>query len=470
MPVTDFEGYSHEQLLAMIASLDPETVRARAAQLAKAAEAITEIGESLKRHRVAGWEGEAAHAYQDWVSRAGSATLLLGRYGEAAGTWMTHAAQTMVEVRANTPGYDREAAATLETTRHHPNDPDAARLARTAHTKLTADRHQAVQQLTKLAQSYDTSTTQLHRAQIPTFPPPPGVFEPKGIGSDEVSLSRGGGSSGGNYGVGGTAHDLSAPTAGVSYGEPGSVKRHASPSVERPLPGGSSLPPTPVPRPREVEMDLDHVATVPSSVVPSISVPSGASGHSAPSDTWKHPGQSLPPLAVQPMSGPLSPLQPFVGAGGSKVGGTPDPLSSGTGIVGGRPVSAGGGSGAFLPRGTVVGAEGTHASGRGMPGMTTGFGGPHGSPGTPAVGRRLAIEPGGVVGGRQASTGAQPFTQGGSGLVRGGSGAGAVGLGGAASPTPGRRRGGQGDACPDYLTEDEETWQSSRRVVPPVID
>lgn len=95
-------------------------------------------------------------------------------------------------------------------------------------------------------------------------------------------------------------------------------------------------------------------------------------------------------------------------------------------------------------------------------------------------GRRLAGEPGGIVGGRPTEPGTRsgrPFTEGGSGLVRnteGGSQAGRAGRGGMIPPgTHGAagRRDERGGERPDYLTEDEETWQQSdRRIVPPVID
>ncbi|MDV9191634.1 hypothetical protein R6L23_26075, partial [Streptomyces sp. SR27] len=77
-------------------------------------------------------------------------------------------------------------------------------------------------------------------------------------------------------------------------------------------------------------------------------------------------------------------------------------------------------------------------------------------------GRRLAGEAGGVVGGKAQRAGAaggtgRPFTPGGSGLVRGG------------ATKPGDREEQNGER-PDYLVEDEETWQQGRRVAPPVID
>ncbi|MBW5486326.1 hypothetical protein GPJ59_31805 [Streptomyces bambusae] len=77
-----------------------------------------------------------------------------------------------------------------------------------------------------------------------------------------------------------------------------------------------------------------------------------------------------------------------------------------------------------------------------------------------------------TAGGRSA-TGGQPFTQGGSGLVRntgpGGVG-GAAGHAGSGTRTAGKKRADSKGERPDYLAEDEETWQGNRKVVPPVID
>ncbi|WP_261992139.1 hypothetical protein [Streptomyces sp. MS191] len=98
-------------------------------------------------------------------------------------------------------------------------------------------------------------------------------------------------------------------------------------------------------------------------------------------------------------------------------------------------------------------------------------------------GRRLAVETGGVVGSRPQQPGAagsRPFTPGGSGLVRGGAqgesghGTGQTGRGGmmhGGSQAAGSRRDERNGERPDYLVEDEETWQQGGRpVAPPVID
>jgi hypothetical protein len=89
-----------------------------------------------------------------------------------------------------------------------------------------------------------------------------------------------------------------------------------------------------------------------------------------------------------------------------------------------------------------------------------------------------------VVGGRAQQSGqtsARPFTPGGSGLVRGaqpGPGASAAqgrGVGaplhGAGARTGDSRSDERNGERPDYLTEDEETWQQgARRIVLPVVD
>ncbi|GLV81781.1 hypothetical protein Slala03_14700 [Streptomyces lavendulae subsp. lavendulae] len=474
---TDFEGYSHEQLLAMIASLDSATVVARATQLQGAAIAIKDIGESLRKHQVKGWEGVAADAFQQWVTRAGNATLRLAEYSEEGSKWMTQAAQTMVEVKTNIPKYDTSAAADLAAAHKFHNDPDSQQLGRAANSKLNGDRQEAIQQLTKLAQSYDLSATQMNKAEIPTFPPPPPEFEPTQTSGD-VERSRSGGGSGAVVGSSGGSSVV--PSGAADAPRHGSVQmpvhQPSQDTILSPTTGPTS-PQAPIIPSRDVDVDLDHVATLPDKTLPpTTAVPGGPT----PSSPGFPPGGPLPALPLPPLTGgpisaggPPSITRPPIGIGG-KSGGMASPPPRDTGIVGGKPISPGGPS-VGVPRGTVIGAEGAQPGGRGGMMGGGGLGGPHGPSGSGSVaGRRLAMEPGGVVGGRQSGmgsrsvTGGQPFTQGGSGLVRGGSGAGTMGNGAAAAP--GKRRGGQGGTRPDYLAEDEETWQDARSVVPPVID
>ncbi|MFK0048170.1 hypothetical protein ACIQU4_29600 [Streptomyces sp. NPDC090741] len=481
---TNFEGYTHQQLLAMVASLDAETVKTRGTELTEAAKTIKEIGESLKKHRVKGWEGEAATAFENWVGQAGSATLRLGDYSEAGGKWMTEAAQTMVEVKKNMPVYDTDAAANLKAAHDYHNDPDAQKMGQEAHTKLSGDHQKAVDGLTKLAGSYDQSTTQMSKAEIPTFPPPPGVFRPSDDVSSDSYIGRSSASSGGGSGSGGSSFAPTAPRGEGPSDSPSLVTGHQPDGTPLPSTGPAPVPGLPD---RDASVDLDHVGTLPDKTLPPVTGLPTVPGPSP--TTGGTPPVFTPPVTLPPIGTPI----PAGGGPGSKFQVTTPPLSKAggtgglmprdTGIMGGRPVTTNGPS-AGIPRGTVIGQEGggQQGLGRGMGGgmHPGGGGGPHGGQSGSGMGRRLAMEPGGVVGGRQSAaigrptTGGQPFTQGGSGLVRNGSGAGSargtMGQAGAGVHAPGNRRDERGGERPDYLAEDEETWQGNDRVVPPVID
>ncbi|MET9640313.1 WXG100 family type VII secretion target [Streptomyces virginiae] len=483
--MSGFESYTHAQLYAMIAALDDEVVSAQGTQLTEAAKTIKEIGTNLKNHKVKGWEGEAAEAFQNWVNQAGNATLVLADYSEAGGKYLTQTAQVMREVKpkngtGDMPKYSASAEASLKedlaTSREYHNDPDAVQLGQQAWSKLSGDHARAVDAMNKLSGSYEQSSTQMDKATIPTFPPPPPVFVPiDHTGGEDVA--RPGGNQpayGGGAGSGGSSYAPSGDSGRAGSGDPGSVGHQPDNAVP-------SLPTQSTPD-REVDVDLDTVGTLPPPTTPPVTATPGLPPSTGP--VTPTPGPFVPPVTVPPVGGLKGPgpfgtppgLGPYPGTGGpgipgGKVIGTPGLPPRDAGITGGRPVtSTGPNSG--IPRGTVIG-EGAQA-GRPMGGgMGPGAGGHYGgSQGGLPVGRRLASEPGGVVGGRQAGAvgrpiaAGQPFTQGGSGLVR--NGAGAVGHGG--TQAPGRRRDNQGSERPDYLTEDEETWQGTRRVAPPVID
>ncbi|MFJ9201729.1 WXG100 family type VII secretion target [Streptomyces flaveolus] len=148
-----------------------------------------------------------------------------------------------------------------------------------------------------------------------------------------------------------------------------------------------------------------------------------------------------------------SPTQPK--AGGGPVTGA----GRGNGVVGGRPGSVPGGAGrggARIPRGTVVGAEGTFGSVKGRPGLR---GGANGS-----VDAYAKSPVTGAPAGRSSVARAERngMTRGGAGLVR----------------EPGKQgnrrdeRREEETQRPDYLVEDEETHlpQNPRRDVPPVVN
>lgn len=485
--MTDFEAYTHQQLLDMIASLDPSLVSSRARLLELAATSIREIGNALRDHKVSGWEGEASLAYQNWVNSAGNATLRLADYSEAGSKWMDQASHVMFRAKSLTPDVSTTALGNLEAARKFHNDPDSEQIARDAHAVLESDRLIAVGNLKMLAEAYDQSTLQMNAAEVPTFPPPPGEFVPQGR-DGQTDLERTGGGPGSGSDGSGSVPVTRSVGPGASPNGPG----HQPQPISTPT---LSTDPAPITFPgipdRNVNVGLDSVGTLPDKALPSATAMPSAVAPVSPGSGPVTPIGSLPPVGRPPVGGLVKPggsLGPVGGTGlfpgpasGGRAGGVAGLPPRDSGIVGGRAVPSSG-PGAGIPRGTVIGGE-SGQSGRGMMGGgmgASGGAGAHGASGGSAVGRRLATEPGGVVGGRQpgsagrSTTGGQPFTQGGSGLVRNGSGAGpgigSMGHGGPGARNPGERRDGQGGERPDYLTEDEETWQGDRRVVPPVID
>ncbi|MFF3862964.1 WXG100 family type VII secretion target [Streptomyces sp. NPDC002209] len=473
---TNFEGYSHQKLREMRASLDPTAVKDRADRLQKASEDIAKIAEKLKNHRVTGWEGEAATKFQEWVGRAGNATLRLSEYSATGAKWMGETVQKMIEAR-DMPAYDTKSAENLEAARKAHNDPDAQQIASQERSKLDADHRESIRLMNNLAQSYELSYGEMNKAEIPTFPPPPGDFVPPNV-YESQDMARPG--SGGSVGSASSSHSYTTASPEAPSNEPGSVQGHQ--------PKADSTPPqTTVPTPlpgipdRNVDVDLDHVGTLPP---PTTTLPptTGTPVPNLPVGPGPGPIAPLPPVGLPPITGKTVPglgpglgQLPSLGPGGnglSKVNPIAGLPPRDSGIMGGRQVPTSGPN-PGIPRGTVIGTEGTQ-TGRGMMGGPHGGGGHAGGvSGSPAA-RRLASEPGGIVGGRQAvaggrmATGGQPFTQGGSGLVR--NSGGAMGHAGAGTHAPGRRREDQGGERPDYLVEDEETWQGDRRVAPPVID
>ncbi|MFJ3860938.1 WXG100 family type VII secretion target [Streptomyces sp. NPDC090085] len=478
--MTDFEGYTHAQLYAMVASIDPAKVESLGTKLKEAADTIEKIGTKLKDHKVKGWEGDAATAFQEWVNQAGSVTLELAKYSSSGGKYMTEAAVIMREVKptadggGNMPPYDAGAETQLKenlaTSRKYHNDPDAVQLGQEAWSKLSGDHARAVDALNKLAGAYEQSTTQMTNATIPMFPPPPPIFVPADH-NDQVEIARpGGGPSAGGSSYGSTA--AQPPSGSTNESGWASVNR-GQPDVSLPPPRGPVIPDS------DVHVGIDSVGTLPPLAIPPVGTPPSTQLPTTPG--IPNPSPLVPPVTLPPVGslktlGPISaspglgpyPTMGGPGAPGGKAIGTPGLPPRDSGIMGGRPVHTTGPS-TGVPRGTVIG-EGAQA-GRPVVGgpMGPGVGGGHygGQNGTPA-GRRLASEPGSVIGGRPSGVVGQPFTQGGSGLVR--NGAGAVGPVGVHAPAPGSRRNDQQGGRPGYLAEDEETWQGNRRVVPPVVD
>ncbi|MFF0060715.1 WXG100 family type VII secretion target [Streptomyces sp. NPDC005279] len=488
---TDFHSMSHEELLELIEGTNAETAAELARKLSSAATKITHIGDGLRTHmtRVV-WKGEGGTAFENWGHQAAMATLELGKYSENASSWLQEVATAIAHAKSAVPKVD----GSLETKAKESGD--LAQLARrtgeppsvaskynkehaTALQEMERRRLEAAHELQKLGQTYTQSAQQIMSLQPPQFPPPPGEFVPPPTA--KVYDTEYVGESGTRVGTG-------RSTADTHVSPPGHEDT-TRPKVLAPADSGHTALPD-----RSVDMEIDGVATLP----PPVSTPPPVTPGLAPPPSG-HEGPGVPPIGMIPpafggsktaMPSATAPGKLFPGARSTGVPGQAGINSRmpREGIVGGRPVppNTGRPTGG-IPRGTVIGNEGTtNARGPMGRGGTAGMhgGGPMGGASQSGIsgGRRLASEAGGVVGGRPQQPGknsARPFTPGGSGLVRGANSDGAAHPGQtsrAGAIPPGShgansRRDEWNGERPDYLSEDEETWQQgNRRVVPPVID
>ncbi|MFG2148625.1 hypothetical protein ACGFRG_31185 [Streptomyces sp. NPDC048696] len=509
---TDFEAKSHQELWGMVQGMKGDSADGLAKKLAKASTAITKIGDDLKLHmsRVV-WQGEGAKAFTDWGHDAAMATLELGKYSQDASGWLASVSHAITQAKSAVPAYDPALKQQATDTHnefiaaHH--DPDSQQEARDASTKLAGlnqkmegQRQDAIRELKRLSDVYVQSGEQVAALRPPVFPPPPAAFVPEDDGRQGMQHVQGAQTSsarGSRTSAAQTGGHFSAPSATTS-------NTRTAPHTVAPI----GLPtPTHVSE-RPVGTNIDGVNTLPP---PTHVAPAGPVVTPTPSPVGKPDVGPMPPIGIPPTftgSGKNGLPQPGVLGGRQATGGLrgpslpgrstvgglpPSALPRETGIVGGRPVPPGQGrptSG--IPRSTVIGEEGrqgipgTQGSAQGRPPMAHGPGGHMGGGGGSRAGfsggRRLAGEPGGIVGGRPTEPGARsgrPFTEGGSGLVRNGAAEGEPRAGRSAGRgmippgmhgAAGRRDEREGER-PDYLTEDEETWQQSdRRIVPPVID
>ncbi|MFF0331008.1 hypothetical protein ACFYUM_00385 [Streptomyces fimicarius] len=468
---------SHKQMIAWLDQANSAAVQGVADRLSSAAKEISKIGEELKiRPQIVKWKGDGADSFRTWSADLANATLRLGEFSKDASNRLGETATAIAQAKAAIPRPTGDPEASLKAAESARNDPDSAGLIK----KLNGEREAAAAEMRKLSQTYSHSVAQLDNLKRPEFPPPPQAIAPPAERSRD----------GARYlNVGGTAGGTAPSGAGFVQNDTNRLEQ----SPVHPVSAATTVPPPTSPAARPVDMEIDSVATLPETTVAPPLNPAPGPSHAGKSDGLppstvvglppaggSKPLAQVPTTAVGRTTGALRPAVPGAGpvgpANGSTVVGRP---TGPGGVVGGKPVPPTAGRPAVgLPRGTVIGGEGNHA-GRAPMVHGPGVGGGAGQSGI-VGGRRLAGESGGVMGGRpqQAgrASGARPFTPGGTGLVRGAPegarSAGPVGRGSSGvTPRTGERRREEGGTRPDYLTEDEETWQQgSRRIVPPVID
>ncbi|QYX77180.1 hypothetical protein [Streptomyces akebiae] len=494
---TDFESMTHPQLVAMLESANAESAYDLAAKLSKAASTITKIGDDLMTY-VKGleWQGEAGDTFREWGGQTASATLHLGEYAEVASRWMGVVSQAIAEAKAVMPDTSETTAAQADlrtaekslAAAKEPgarNDPDARKLAQTAQSDATAAqgridaaRYEAVQQMRKLAQTYQQSAAQVNGVEPPTFVPPA-----EQLGHDEWRQP--------NEYIAVTASGAS--TAGTSASPYSDGRNHSGsgPQTE-PSRVESKQGTDQVSRSQPVSMGIDGLATLPESPNHGLTPPVSNGITPRPETPSQIPPGAIPPSFNGGGSGPgqttpgrlpsvaRSPLLPGQGTGNGGVARMPRE----SGIMGGRPVTPTSGRLGGIPRGTVIGGESTQGRtpmgrgiAQGMPGGT----GTNASQSSATGGRRMASEAGGVAGrpAQAGRTSSRPFTPGGAGLLRPGNmpdGARASAqTRGDATPTSRNatpsQRNQRDRERPGYLSEEEQTWQQNhRRALPPVVD
>ncbi|MFF4651221.1 WXG100 family type VII secretion target [Streptomyces sp. NPDC001380] len=468
-PKSNFEGYDHAALKAMVHRADAGSVIDVGTRLTNAHTVMDSIGNELMSHMSnLDWAGDAADSFREWGRQVAKATLELSEYSRVAGDFMTNAGSTLCDVKKAIPDVP---AKDMETVARHRAQPSAATAitgtvvgaalagplgaaagpsvadramkavnpdwvtaseAAAAQKRIDVAHQQAIAQMEKLGQSYEMSTDVMKSAKTPTFPPtpetlmPPRRYAEDGITDVNVGGAGSTGSSGSRTGGGGTVRGSSGVTGGASIthsGGGGSVTGDVRTPHTTPVTGGTGS---------HVGTGIDGVAVLPTSPSGSTPLPGGGQG-TAPG------GTAVPPTGGLPGGGLLP--------GGGRLGGSPG--SGGVRVPGGRPVAGGG----LRPGGKAVGG----VFGEGEPGLGAGAGSRRPGYGGTTVG---AEEGAGTTGSARTGAGAgrggavARRPAGGAafdGLEEGHGAAGGTGAGGAG----GRGyRGGQGSAGRRLATEE----------------
>ncbi len=469
-------------MLAWLDMANSGAVNIASDRLLSAASEIKKVATELKnRPQRVDWEGEGAYAFRSWSADLANETLRLGEFSSGVSKWLAEASNAIAAAQASVPRTHAGAQANLEAARLARNDPDASTVAREAAETLIAtqesNRQETADQMRRLAQTYAFSSRKMDALERPVFPPPPVAIVPPEEEHLNGGTDRSFGSAASPQRVTGYAAtradhgvDVSETTttsSPVAYGPSVTATSALSQPVDMEIAGAVTLPDAPAALP-----------TAPAAAPGSVK---GGDGLTPPvvAPVRGGPGMHPESNATGGRSAPnVRPPTPSVGGPnlGKNLVGRPVPDG---GITGGRQLTQPTGRPPTgLPRGNVIGGETTH-TGRAPMSHGPAAGGSGGQSGV-VGGRRLAGEAGGLVGGRpgqQGQAAGRPFTPGGTGLVRGGAaaegsrGASAVGRGAGGNAQRRQQMHGEGSERPDYLIEDEETWQQgSRRIVPPVID
>ncbi|WYB32492.1 hypothetical protein V6574_27180 [Streptomyces sp. SM1P] len=505
---TSFEGFQLNSMIDLVENTKPEDLENAGKSLWDARDAIKKAAQELEDNmKGVDWHGESGTAFRAFGKGLVAHARKLGDFADVAGTQITVAGTGLASVRSAMPPRDsrqvRKDPDDIEMPGRVADNPEYQ-----AALKVEKDRQEAINQINRLASYYSVSGERLEGQEPPRFdkdlgitmPPPRGQREDSQSGAyGDRSESLGNSIAPDAAGRTGSAHSApvnaaSRPPAEVLSSAPlpdrtvgTEINAVAPPQAPTPI---TATPPQPSPTPT-----TGPTGAPPTFMPPSLTNPvqGGAKRSTGPTGmprTVSQAGQGMgkaQPTGVGPVAkgqgGPPIGRPGPMGGGGTFNGRPPVgpqsqvPTAGRSGVTGGRlTVGPGGTSTGAGPRaggrnGIVGGTpQQTSAQGRAAAGGTgqRGVIGGRGAAASPSrSGGRATPASGanGVVGAprKAAGTGssAKGFTAGGAGLVRGPAG----------RRDKGREDEANGSTRPDYLTEDEETWNAGRRgAVPPVVE
>ncbi|TYR61530.1 hypothetical protein [Streptomyces parvus] len=500
---TSFEGFQLNSMIDLVENTKPEDLENAGKSLWDARDAIKKAAQELEDNmKGVDWQGESGTAFRAFGKGLVAHARKLGDFADVAGTQITVAGTGLASVRSAMPPRDsrqvRKSPDDIELPGRVADNPEYQ-----AALKVEKDRQEAINQINRLASYYSVSGEQLEGQEPPRFdkqlgitvPPPTTVRNesPSSGASGERSESLGNSAVSDTAGRSNSAHSDpvnatnrspaevlgSAPLPDRTVGT--EINTVAPPQAPTPI---TATPPQPSPTPT-----TGPTGTPPTFMPPSLTNPvqggtkrstgptgmprtvsQAGQGMGKAQSTGVGPvakGQGGPPIGRpgpmggggtftgRPPGGPQSQVptagRPAVGPGGTSSGAGPR-AGGRNGIVGGTPQQV-------PPQGRAAAAGGSAQRG------VIGGRGAAAAPSRPGGRATPASGANGVVGAprRAAGTGsnAKSFTAGGAGLVRGP----------ADRRNNGREDEANGSTRPDYLTEDEETWNAGRRgAVPPVVE
>ncbi|MGW3504031.1 hypothetical protein ACWDMY_25545 [Streptomyces globisporus] len=506
---TSFEGFQLNSMIDLVENTKPEDLENAGKSLWDARDAIKKAAQELEDNmKGVDWHGESGTAFRAFGKGLVAHARKLGDFADVAGTQITVAGTGLASVRSAMPPRDSRQV------RKNPDDIEMpGRVADNpeyqAALKVEKDRQEAINQINRLASYYSVSGERLEGQEPPRFEkdlgidmPPPGGdgwLDPSSGTSGERADSLGNSAMPDSAGRSNSAHSVpvnaaSRPPAEVLGSAPvpdrtvgTQINAVAPPQAPTPI---TATPPQPSPTPT-----TGPTGTPPTFMPPGLTNPAqgGVKRSTGPTGmprTVSQAGQGMG-RAQSTGTGPLAKGQggPPIGrpgpmGGGGTFNGRPPvgpqsqvPTAGRSGVTGGRPaVGPGGTSTGAGPRaggrnGIVGGtpqqasAQGRAAAGGAGQRGVIGGRGAAAAPSRPG-GRATPVSgANGVVGAprKAAGTGSnvKGFTAGGAGLVRGPAG----------RREKNREDEANGSTRPDYLTEDEETWNAGRRgAVPPVVE